>query len=544
MTIDTIIRGGNVVLVDKGRVENLDIGIKGDKIAFVDLPERLANVEAEKIIDVYGLTVIPGIIDMHSHADNQLLKRKAAKNLVMQGITTVIAGNCGFMVAPIRKGTKDDPHLRVRKEGGFPTYEEFISTFEKNNFGVNIAPTSGHSTIREYITWSVEQDEKLELSDEEIDEMSSELERELNFGSFAITTGLEYPPGRNASTYELVKLARIASSKDAFYATHMRSEGDTNMAGWDLFSAVMEALHISRKTGVRLNISHLKADSQGSWWKFENVLALLEWASNCGLQVSYDMYPYTFAGTRGLYNMILPEAAFKGPDYIVKLLHSENSFSERVRATVNKGCPGWTNPLKTFGMGAITVVGTSVKDALGKNLKDIAEDLGLDPIDAVLYLLEKDEGYTWVGVGYMSEENIIMGLKNRLALIGTDSFAQDDETSKQRLHPREFGTYPRIFGRYVRELKALSMVEAVQKSTIKPALVAGLKDRGAIKPGYYADIVVFNPNAIDEADQCAFFEDPTKDKSPKGLEHILINGKLALHKGELTGTLPGRLIKK
>jgi N-acyl-D-aspartate/D-glutamate deacylase len=524
----------------------VDIGIQGDRIAVLG---DLGAAEARRTIDAAGLTVCPGFIDIHSHSDQTLLVHPLAIAGLLQGITTHVGGNCGYSPGPtedsaaavaewLREAGGEDPGLR------WSSFAEHLASLEKVGIGANLAMLVGHGSIRRRVMGPEgEGGERRQPTAAELQAMRREVAEAMEAGAFGLSTGLEYPPGRNAHTAELIALCRVVAAHGGLYSTHLRSEGQAPGCEW--FGAVVEALETSRLAEVRVNISHLKADQRVAWWKAPGVLQLLEDARQRGTAVTADVYPYPYAATSYLYQVLPPELSRDGlPGLLTRL--ADPARRREVRQQLEAGIPGWTNPSISFGWGAIGIVETSHSADEGKSVEDLAVERGVDPFDVCLDLLAADGGRTRSSVGVMDEANIRLKLQHPLTMVSTDGATVDQFPSARpdggepppKLHPRSISAYPRLLGRYVREERALTLAEAIRKSTSLPASVAGIPERGRILPGCFADLVVFDP---DEVAETATFADP--HRHPVGVRWVLVNGRVAVDGGGPTRVRAGKLLR-
>ncbi len=532
-----------------------DIGITGDRIAAIG---DLGAATAARVIDGDGDTVCPGFVDIHSHSDTTLLIHRLGLASLCQGITTQVVGNCGHSLAPIRDGASvlrkllaEDDSEAAAGAGLLPwtTFAEYLEVQERRGLGINMAPLLGHGTLRRHVMGAEgEGGERAEPTAAELDAMRDEVRAAMEAGAFGLSSGLEYPPGRNARTSELVELCRVVAEYDGLHETHMRSEGQAPRMEW--LGAIVETIEIARLSGVRTNIAHLKADQREAWGKVPAALRLLDDGRRHGFPISADLYPYPFAAVDYLYNILPPAVVEDGLDSLLDRLRDQAARRE-LRTQLERGGTEWTNPAVSFGWGAIGIVETTHPAGAGRSIEDLSRELGADPFDVCLDLLVTDSGLTRSSVGIMAEDNICPKLQHAMTMVSTDGATVDRFPGASRpaagdkpalpprkLHPRSVGTYPRLLGRYVREMGVLSLSEAIHKSTSLPAATAGIEDRGIIAVGAYADLVVFDPARIAES---VTFADP--HGHPTGISHVLVNGKLALDQGKPTGALAGRVLR-
>jgi N-acyl-D-amino-acid deacylase len=521
-----------------------DIGIEDGRIVFVG---DLSQAGARQTIDARGLAVCPGFIDIHSHSDRSLAAQNKGISSLQQGITTQVTGNCGHSLAPTRDAAGD--LADVAREHGladlapeWTNFGQYLDWQANRGVGINMAPLVGHGAVRRFVMGPEGKGgERLVPTPEQLAGMRAAVGEAMEAGAFGLSVGLEYPPGRNAATAELIELCKVVAAHGGYYATHMRSEGQAPAMEW--FGAIVETIEISRLSGARAEISHLKSDQRGAWWKTEAVLRLLSDARGHGIQVTADVYPYPFAAVGYLYSVLPPALSLEG---IPALLARLNDPSERtaIRAQIEQGIPEWTNPANSFGWGAIGIVETSDLSLVGLSIEDAAERRAQDPLDVCFDLLIADHGLTRSSVGVMADENIQAKLRHPLTMVSTDGLCVDSYPvglpgePPPKLHPRTVSTYPRLLGRYVRELGTLTMAEAIRKSTSLPAATAGIKQRGLLVPGNHADIVVFDPATVGEV---ATFADP--HHPPRGIEHVLVNGQAAVTAGKPTGALAGHVLR-
>lgn len=522
-----------------------DIGVKDDKIVAIG---DLTNAEALRVIDATGLVAAPGFIDIHSHNDFVLPAHNLGIAGLRQGITTAVTGNCGQSSAPTRNSAAQLARKRQAAVAELPdvswsSFDEYLQMLEGCGTGINVAGLVGHGTLRNFVMGEEGQGgEKTLPTPTELEQLKEQMAEAMQAGAFGLSTGLEYPPGRNARTPELIELCKVVAEHGGIYSTHMRSEGQAPQT--ELFGAVVEALEIGLQSGAAVNISHLKADQRSIWWKMPVVHRLLTEARQRGQQVTVDLYPYRHAAAGYLYE-VLPAPLYKeGLSALLKSLACEEMRQE-VAAQLVKGMHGWTNPALTFGWGSIGIIESNCEAAVGNSVEDVAIARGVDPLTACLELLLEDRGLTRIGMAARSEENIVASLQLPFAMISTDSAStdsfplpNDEDLPAAKLHPRDVGTYPRLFGRYVREQKVLSLEEAVRKCTSLPAQTLGIVDRGTIALGYHADLVIFDLATIAEV---GTYSDP--HHYPVGITHVLVNGQPAIADGVPTNQMAGKVLR-
>ncbi len=508
---DIIIRNGTIVDGTGTSEAKKDIAIIGNKIS------NIGHIEAKSLrtIDAEGLVVTPGFIDIHSHTDIGLLVNPLAESKIRQGITTEIGGNCGGSVAPL-EGEYFNQLLKWGKENDIKikwrTIKEFFDTLEENNIALNYGTFVGHGTIRSNIMGN---DNKIP-SRSELLEMENDLSQSMQDGAFGLSTGLTYSPGCFAHREEIVELCEVVKKYNGIYATHIRSEGK------NLLSSIDEALNIGKKAQVALQISHLKATRKENWWKMKKALKKIEYAKQKGVDVLFDCYPYTASNTSLL--SFFPETSLS--------FFKENEYREKIKKKLKIN---WENMLLS------TIGSERYQNFEGKTILEGANELNQNPFDFACDLLYDANGAVNVTHFCMSQENVDGLVTHPLAMVVTDSSlrAPYGKLAKGKPHPRSYGTFPRIIRDYVRERKLLSLTEAVRKMTGMPALRLGLLNRGVIREGAFADIVIFNLEKIEDK---ATYANP--HQYPIGIDYVLVNGQIVLEKSKHTGALPGRVLRK
>ena len=530
LCFDMIIRGGTVVDGTGSKPFVADVGIRGERIAAIG---DLHEAHAPCTIEAGGLCVAPGFIDIHTHSDISLLYNPQQTSALVQGITTQVVGNCGIAMGLIT----DEPifayerrwlapyGVRVAWEGRLSRFHDRVS---EQGIGTNIVPQVAHGTIRKRVMGM----ERRAPTRSELNAMCALVEQAAEDGVWGFSTGLEYAPGSYASTEEVIELAKVAAKHGLFYSTHLRDEADR------LIEAVQEALRIGEEAGIAVQLSHHKAEGEHNWGKVYTTLQMVEEARARGVNVMLDQYPYD-AYLTSLITGILPDWVTEGgPDVVVHRLR-QASYRERIKSEILALHPDWAEP----GHWQRVVIGTARnnRDLQGKSILQIARERKVHPLECVLDILIEEHTFVSAARFTMSEEDVQTVLKYPLTMIGSDAIATAPlgKMSVDRVHPRTYGTFPRVLGRYVRERRLLSLEEAVYKMTGLPAQRLGLRDRGKLVSGAVADITLFHPGTV--ADR-ATFDEP--HQVPVGVEYVLVAGKLALQSGMPTGGLAGKVLTR
>ncbi len=525
---DLIIRNGDVYDGYGDAPVRLDVGIKGDRITTMG---KIEDESAELVIDAAGLTVCPGFIDIHSHADLAVLDEPSSSAKILQGVTTEVVGNCGMSASPASaqhiKQMRDyiSPTLgRLTEDTVWTSVGDYFRSLELKGVAVNIAPYIGHGTLR--IAAMGFSDAK--ASEQDMSKMKDLLEEGLAAGARGISFGLIYAPGCFADHAEIRELVRTAASHGKMSNFHMRNESNL------LLESVQQVIGYAEDTGAHVHISHLKASGQKNWWQMERVLELVEEANGKGLWVTCDQYPYTAGSTT--ITALMPQWALEGG--VEKLLQRLSSPSERrkIADSYEHGIEGWDSIVRENGYPNIVV--NSVEDPElrkfeGKSITAISSEEGKDEFTALLDFIVMCRGNASIVVIQQSEENVELQMRSEYVVIGSDGLHVG------RLpHPRLYGTFPRVLGRYVRDRKVISLAEAICKMTSNTARILGIHDRGLLEPGKHADIVIFDPATV--ADK-ASYENPRV--APCGIESVIVNGKPAVGRGQLTGVRNGRCLR-
>ena len=529
---DVVIKRGRIIDGTGNPWLQGDIGIKEGKIKKIGFIRE----KGQKTIDAGGMIVSPGFIDMHNHADLTLLAYPNCENSIMQGVTTLVVGNCGLSMAPVNPKS-----LELLKECLLPllpqdidyewnwgTLKEYYERVQEKRIAVNIVPLVGHGTIR----IAVKGFEKSKLSREEMKEMKVLLARSLEDGAFGMSTGLIFPYESCATTEELVELGGVLKQHGGMYASHLRSESTK------FIEAVKEAIKIGEENNIPVELSHHKVKGQENWGKVNNSLKLMEEARERGVEINCDVYPYT-AGS-SMISSILPGWVVE--DGVMKMLEKlkNKEFREKLKKELIEDSVKGENSIRDAGFNGIIIASCpSNKEYEGKSLMEIIRSKNRlsEPYDGLFDLLLEIKGNATIICFFMNEEDVKRVISSPLSSICSD-FQTVSPAAIGKPHPRAYGAFPRVLGKYVREEMILTIEEAIKKMTSLPASKLRLKDRGFLKEGFWADIVVFNPNEVKDM---ATYQEP--HQYPTGIKHVIVNGVIALEDGKLAYSKCGEVLK-
>jgi len=525
--LDILIRNGMVADGTGHALFKSDVGIRNGKIVALG---NLNNARADLVIDGSGYIVAPGFIDIHTHTDIELFVNPNAEGKIRQGITTEVSGNCGSSPFPLTKDAALRNQEQVKNKYGLDLYWEDLDGFflllEKQGTALNYVTFTGHGDLRDTVMGSYDRDP----SPEELKKMQNVLSQTLEMGSMGLSTGLEYAPGSYAKTRELIELSKIVSRYNGIYATHLRNEDDR------LEEAVEEALEICRKARVSLQISHLKACNKNNWSKIDAVLDNIRRAVHEDFPVMADRYPYN-AWSTGL-SAFLPVSARQGTtaEIIERMKNREDE--ENIRAYVlgrGSRIGGWDRVLIS------SCRGEGGEFFEGKTLEAIAREMNISPYETVRRLLiEFNSQVSTIGFA-MDDDNLKKVLKSEFVTVGSDGSvrARYGPLFTGKPHPRSYGTFPRVLAKFVRDEKILSIPEAVRKMSAMNAIKLNLKNRGFIRENYIADIVLFDPETVQDN---ATYLDP--HQYPTGINHVIVRGIPVIFDGNHTGALPGKVLRR
>jgi len=507
------------------------VGIRGGRITAILRGEPPGALET---IDAKGMVVCPGFVDIHSHSDRSILIHPQAKSSLLQGITTEISGNCGSSMAPMSSRMAERIRSLSRQLAGkemdidldWRDVEGFLKRLEATGIGNNQGIFVGQGTIRGLVMGQ----EKRYPRPEELQEMKNQVELALQQGAFGISTGRAYVPGCFASFYEVVELTRVVGAYGALYTSHIQDQwANVHRSTW-------EVVEISRRTGAAGQIAHQKVVGKDNWGRAAEILSIMERARQAGVDIMSDVYPYPYSAVISL-ERVLPET-LKGKDEretLAKLNDAEAVESMRKHL---KTSPSYlTARLELYGI----VQCAEQHQYEGMDLGEAAACMGVDVAEAVVRLLRDNELKVKIA-GIMSEDDVREIIRHPLSMISTDAAVRDSDADAElgwsTVHPRHYGTYPRVLGKYVREERLLTLEEAIRKMTALPAERVGIPDRGYIRRGYWADLVIFDPQTIRDR---ATIEDPTAP--PEGIKYVLVNGQVAVKEGKVQEHRAGQVLR-
>jgi N-acyl-D-amino-acid deacylase len=523
---DLLIVNGSVV-DGKGRpAYSADVAIQDDRIAAIgDLKSR----SARRTIDASGLTVSPGFIDIHSHSDYTLLVDGTAQSKVRQGVTTEILGEAPSAGPVLGKATLDLSEFGLQVD--WKTLGEYFGRLKRGGVSVNVGSFVGATQVRRCVLG----EESRESTDAELDQMKQLVTQAMQDGAFGLSSSLIVPPDTYVTTRELIGMASAVKPFGGIYSTHIRGEGKP------IYGAIREAITIGEKAEVPVDIIHLKIADKELWGQMNRVCDLIEQARKRGLAVTANQYPY-IAGQNFLVAFIPPWAMEGGMEALLKRLQSRE-LRARMEKDIYHGVPGWFDHYQAIA-GWQSVVVAAIrseknKQFEGKSVAEIAKITGKKPADAIFDLILEDGGMVPAVFFLMSEDDVRYAMKMPWVSVGSDGEAvrPDGILGRGKPHPRWYGTFPRILGKYVREEHVLPLEEAVRKMTWLNAQKLGITDRGILQEGAKADVTVFDAARVIDR---ATFENP--HQYPVGIEYVLVNGTLVIDNGQHLGTKPGRVL--
>ena len=528
---DVIIRGARIFDGTGGAAFCADVAIKDDAVAAVgDLGEESAGLE----IEARGMALAPGFIDIHTHSDMPLMLDGDANSHIRQGVTTNVIGNCGTALAPVTPEAVEYLKSRTPSDEEAPAWDwlsmaEYLQRLEESGVSVNVVPLAGQGSIRGSVMGFVDR----APTEEELQKMKGMVREAMEDGAFGMSTGLIYVPGSYAATDEIVELAEVVGEYGGLYASHIRGENDT------LIPALEEAIEVGRRADVPVQVSHLKAMGRHMWGRSADALQLIDRARSEGIDITADQYPYNASAT-GLGAYLPAWAHVGGSDELMKRLSDEDT-REKIKEHILSGDDEWTSLYKGVGWENTMITRCKVTDLEGKMVTEIADERGIDPFDCAFDILLEAGGNVGVVYFTIGDEDLERIMRHPSVMIGSDSSAIGTEgpTARGKPHPRSFGTFSRVLGKYVREDETIGLAEAIKKMTSMPAGRLGLTDRGVLRPDARADLVLFDPDTVAD---CATYKDPFR--YPEGVLKVFVNGQLTISDGEHTKVRAGRVLRR
>ncbi|MFN7998517.1 MAG: D-aminoacylase [Bryobacteraceae bacterium] len=514
---DLLIVNGTVVDGSGMPGVRADVGIRDGHIAAVgDLHAQAAR----RTVDAAGLVVAPGFIDMHNHSDDSLLAEPRCESMVRQGVTTLILGE-GNSQGPARPGVHP-----------WTTLGGYFETVEKHGVATNIASYVGETQVWEFVKGEA----LTPATPQDIQSMKEQVRAAMRQGAMGLSSSLLMPPSNLITTEQLIDLAKAAQEFGGIYSTHIRDEG----AG--VFRSVGEAIEVAKGAHIRVDVIHLKIADRKFWGQMPEIVSMIDKARREGYDVRANVYPYT-AGQNDLRAIIPPWAHDGGNEKMLARLH-DPAARTRMRHDILNGLPGWYNHYLAVGnwegMLLVSLHNQRNQPFVGKRMSDLIRARGGDPVDVLFDVLIEEGGSVPTVYFHHSEKDMEFALRQPFTSIGSDGTAisKDGRYVSLHPHPRWYGTFPRVLGRYVRELNVLSLPEAVKKMTSMNAEKVNIPDRGLLKAGYWADVTVFDPQTV--ADK-ATYENP--HQYSVGIEYVIVNGQVVLDNGNFTSALPGRVLR-
>lgn len=530
-SFDIVITNGHIIDGTGSPWYSGDVGIRNGRIAAIG---DLTKNPRKRTIDAHGEVVAPGFIDMLGQSGRTILVDPRLPSKIYQGITTEVTGE-GGSAAPLTNDMIQRRKLHPGRFGIVPdwkTFRGYFARLEKQGIGINFASYVGATQVRSVVLG----DYDVQPTPAQLDQMEGLVRQAMRDGAVGLSTALEYPPAPYAKTSELIALAKVASEYGGIYATHMRNEANAEVP------AIEEALTIGQQARIPVEIWHLKVAGKESWGRMPQIVAMIDAARARGMDVTADTYAYT-AWSNGLDAFIPPWAHNGGEAKMLERLQ-DPATRAKIRKDMTTPTTSWDNPWQEIpGPDAILICAVENPKLLplqGKTVEQIAKMWGKDPIDTILDLLIQDKGTTDVAVFGMSQPDVTLALQQPWVSIDTDSegLSPVGVLGQGHPHPRAYGTYPRILRKYVREDHDLTLPEAIRKFTALPAQRMRFTDRGVLKQGMWADVVVFNPATIRDV---ATYANP--NQFSEGMDYVLVNGVPVIDGGKMTNALPGKVLR-
>lgn len=524
---DLVIAGGSVIVGDGSPAVSSDIGVSDGRIVAIG---NLASAPAGRRIDAAGLIVAPGFIDIHNHSDFTILSEPKAESMIRQGVTTMVLGE-SRSAGPVKPGVHD-----AQRASGvtvdWTTLGGYFARLERQRMATNIASYVGEEQVWTYVKGYGQSS----ATASELDSMKTLVAQAMQEGAMGLSTSLLMPPSSVATTGNLIELARVARNHGGIYSSHIRDEGE------GVFQAIAEAIEVGKSAQIRVDIIHMKIAHKKLWGRANEIIAMVQKARDAGHDIRANVYPYT-AGQNNLSAIIPPWAHDGGRDRLLERLRDPRA-RQRMRSEILKGLPNWYNHYLATGDGWGGMLLVSLRSERnqpfqGKRMSELIEARGGDPVEVLFDVLLEENGSVPTVFFHHSEPDMQLIMKQPWTSIGSDGSAVsvDGPSGRTHPHPRYYGTFPRVLGRYVRELQVLRLPEAISKMTSMNADKLGIKDRGRLREGLWADMTIFDANRV--ADR-ATFENP--HQYPVGIEYVLVNGVVTIERGRHTGALAGKVL--
>jgi N-acyl-D-aspartate/D-glutamate deacylase len=519
---DLVIQGGTLADGSGNRPWQADVALRGDRIAAIG---DLSAAPRKRTIDAKGLVVAPGFIDMHNHSDDTLIDEPKCESMIRQGVTTMVLGEGGSQ-GPVRPGGR-------RSNRPWTTLGGYFDYVEKKHAAANICSYVGETQV-----WTFVKGEEISAATpQQIEDMKEQVALAMREGAMGLATSLLMPPSNLITTGQLIDLAKVARQYGGIYSTHMRDEG----AG--VFRSVDESIKIGKGANIRVDIIHLKIADKKFWGQMNEIISMIDKARAEGYDIRANVYPYT-AGQNDLRAIVPPWAHDGGNAKMLERLR-DPALRDRLRTDIQNGLPDWYNHYLAVGgdwsaMLLVNLSSPANKPFIGKRMSDVIAARGGDPVNDLLDLLVEEHGSVPTVYFHHAEPDMQYALKQPFVSIGSDGMAISPEGPRGSSipHPRSYGTFPRVLGRYVRELHTITLEDAVRKMTSANAEKISLTDRGRIKVGWAADITVFDPQTV--ADRATF---TNPHQYAVGIPYVIVNGEVVLDAGQHTGALPGRVLR-
>jgi N-acyl-D-amino-acid deacylase len=525
---DLLIAGGSALDGEGSPAVRADVGIRGGRIAAIG---DLQTATAARRIDASGLVVAPGFIDIHNHSDYTILAEPKSESMIRQGVTTMVLGE-SRSAGPTKAGADE---ARARADGvtvGWTTLGEYFQKLEQQRMATNIASYVGEEQVWTYVKGYSQSPP----TPEELAAMKRLIAQAMEEGAMGLSTALLQPPSSIATTANLIELAAVAKQYGGIYSSHIRDEGE------GVFRAIDEAIQVGKGAKISVDIIHMKIAHKKLWGRANEIIAMVQQARDAGYDIRANVYPYT-AGQNNLSSIVPPWAHDGGREKMLERLR-DPALRKRMREEVMNGLPNWYNHYLATGDGWGGMILVSLRHERnrpfqGKRMSELIQARGGHPADVLFDVLIEEDGSVPTVFFHHSEADMQLIMQQPWTSIGSDGSAvnPDGPTGRAHPHPRYYGTFPRVLGRYVRELKAVTLPEAVKKMTSMNADKIGIKDRGRLKEGMFADVTIFDQDRVIDR---ATFENP--HQYPVGIDYVIVNGQVTIDKGQHTGILAGRVV--